>query len=111
MSIFLCNPLLLVMIAYVCVHYTKGGLTYLCYHFQVCAIWDRLEEEEVCQLLKVSWEWSQTGLYGEILVIGSTRLTSGHIIIQDSKKIQSILYKARPQELLLNCGWVMKGIL
>ena len=27
--IFLCNPLLLVMIAYVCVHYTKGGLTYL----------------------------------------------------------------------------------
>ena len=92
----------------VCVHYTKGELTYLCYHFQVCTIWDRLEEEEVCQLLKVSWEWSQTGLYGEILVIGSTRLTSGHIIIQDSKKIQSILFKARPQELLLNCGWFMK---
>ena len=97
------------MIAYVSVHYTKGGLTYLLMlPLSGSTIWDRLEEEEVCQLLKVSWEWSQTGLYGEILVIGSTRLTSGHIIIQDSKKIQSILFKARPQELLLNCGWFMK---
>ena len=40
--------------------------------FSYCTIWDRLKEE-VCQLLKVPWEWSQTALYGEMVVIGGKK--------------------------------------